>query len=1595
MRAGTIAPLLLLLVACAYLACAEIIQRDPTYIVVAPRKIRPGQILQVQATILKLNYDNFTIIATVRRGSEEVASGQSVFMTEGSSTIQIKMPVNMYAANYTLRVNGFSNGSPNGLVFQNDTILFFDIKQVSVFIQTSRPLYHQGQLVHIRVIPVQVNLMAVATTVDIYVVDANGMIARRFIALHTNVGGVVTADYQLNSNYLAYGIWQIWVDCLNQRYNRTFVVQEFYDRLLYVNVSMPTYMMEDSLYGLAGQVVSNHTTGRGTVGNATIILQILSIGQLATIDNAKVPQITRVIPYFDTRCDFVFTRDEMYVAAGLFLANRELRVTAYVNDWFYNKTETGYQSSVVYSKYIKLRWLGGKVMTFKPNMPFTISLAGTRNDGSPIDPDYENRTVYIRVVQNRLNNPDLTDFSKVDFPNTSVIEYVVTPAPDATLIIVRATYEDNADTLQELRASKFWTPNNYYIQIVATSARPIVNEYMIFTVRTNAFVDKIYYHIVAGENIIVSDTLKMYAKQKIFSVAVSRDMVPSARIIAYLIAPDNQVVVDSFNFFVNGTRMHQMSVKFNRGKDFSYNTVEIIAKADPLSYVAFSAIEYSLYQLGARNGLTWDEVNQELYSYDSPANTSINFRFYRNGQIDRTYYASTPSYGYDANTTFYFAGLYVFTDANVSTVYTLCNRSQGFYPCMDGRSCYSFKGMCNGFFDCSTDEMDEMGCDIRNETKDIVLDEPYLGNGYPYYPKGYPLWRYRHIGNFYLDGSFMWNDQFVKPDGAVQIRVAIPKFPTSWVVSGFAMNKDSGLAIMPDVGLFDGVRPVYITVQGPPMAQSGEQIGLRISVFNYWEEELDILVTLHSSPDYSFVNVEEFGIVSSYAPRLSNGDHQVLINVYPGTSRQLNYPVVPMRTGYMEISVSATCFFGGDYVKHSLYVEWNGVPEFYMTNYQVDLQRAPSVYTPHWRIQVEESFLQPETRDLLYVPGSPNATLSVIGDIVGVSFFPFANNFLTAQNLLGRPYGSATQALYNLAANVLTLKMLRSISAVSSTQLSAITHSLNIAIQNLLAFMTPEGGFKEFRWNRQPSVLVSALACQMLMEARDRMLDLEKDFYVPPTTLNRAGLWLATQTDNVTGAFIDPSYPYHLRRLQSTLTVMGPSGVLLPANVSLTAHAVISMASLTDLSDGADSAVSATKSTSVQYLSQMYPNITDPYEMAVTAYALASVNAPAAAAAFAKLQSMARLENNYLYWSNGRILPLHREASTDAREVLFYKNYSQYTSYAVAATSYAMLTYLSQGYLYTSTEMDNAQRFLQDQHMTIGGFASTLDSMVALQALKKLAEQNQNRRVSSMTLNVTKSTSSNWYSFVSKPLSSWFDMFQVNMPKPVWGEVDVYAEGSGRALMQLAVTKYHEHQYQLRVAPIPDIFGLEFSMTPTGFNYSTLNYQICSWWNGLNGTGSASSGLAALEVGVPSGYVVENYTLIAFVKSMENLTTLRNAEFIGRKVTFYFEYLNSTKQCVNFLAFRWYPVANVTEQQPVRLYEYYEPANFIYQFYPVASLFKNSVCLVCASFQCPYCPHWAGGSHVRASVAMLVVCSSFLLFAVRRLTGRSSQLPHD
>lgn len=115
----------------------------------------------------------------------------------------------------------------------------------------------------------------------------------------------------------------------------------------------------------------------------------------------------------------------------------------------------------------------------------------------------------------------------------------------------------------------------------------------------------------------------------------------------------------------------------------------------------------------------------------------------------------------------------------------------------------------------------------------------------------------------------------------------------------------------------------------------------------------------------------------------------------------------------------------------------------------------------------------------------------------------------------------------------------------------------------------------------------------------------------------------------------------------------------------------------------------------------------------------------------------------------------------------------------------------------------------------------------------------------------------------------------------------------------------------------------------------------CFRWNYLSE--SNRSGLAVLDVGIPTGYIIQQQDLDAYILSRQ-VSNLQRARFHERKVLFYFDYVSILKYnidhviffffyfqleyeetCINFTVERWYPVANMSQYLPIRVYDYYAP----------------------------------------------------------------------
>ena len=79
-----------------------------------------------------------------------------------------------------------------------------------------------------------------------------------------------------------------------------------------------------------------------------------------------------------------------------------------------------------------------------------------------------------------------------------------------------------------------------------------------------------------------------------------------------------------------------------------------------------------------------------------------------------------------------------------------------------------------------------------------------------------------------------------------------------------------------------------------------------------------------------------------------------------------------------------------------------------------------------------------------------------------------------------------------------------------------------------------------------------------------------------------------------------------------------------------------------------------------------------------------------------------------------------------------------------------------------------------------------------------------------------------------------------------------------------------------------------------------------------------------------------------------------------------------------FFRFRYYPVANLTRTRQAVIIEPLRPEKFFVKTFNATSLYILSICEVCGSYQCPYCPFYSG-SPLSVSPCPVTILALFIV----------------
>ncbi|XP_050698378.1 CD109 antigen-like isoform X1 [Eriocheir sinensis] len=1605
----------------------------PTHVIVAPRILRPDALYRCIVSILYLDHP-VDVRALLRKDGVEISSARKEVIKGYPETLLLQIPRTSEGGDYRLRIEGNVPGTIGGTIFSNDTQLFFSTRFLTILIQTNRPVYTGEQTVRFRIILLTTDLKPFDDPVDVYILDPDGYVMRRWPSRPTNVG-VVSMSFDLP--FLPkVGWWGIKALVNGQEEIKRIKVDKWYTPRFEVKMFMPKYFL-DTDEAITGEFGGEFSNDKGTYGNATVRLYIRGRGQdkwKYVMQQDFTPRLFRPRRgglshpdrQLDSEDEFSFPMEEVARHVPK-LDGSEVRLEAEIYEIYTGINGTGFTHGKIINSSVNCMFLGSSPFIFKPGMPFSASIAVSYHDFQPLsqeklknsrmvvkgeavlegggrktvfeveipqanaeteeeafldeswrynkrlqavkadDPNYDESVFeYNNNFDSESGSRYLSDDELVErkmdmflrnqqfekYREKGVFHFTMDVPEKASQLVLTAAYQDDDGSMASASAQAlaYYSPHKQYIGVESSSTGVSVDEFVVFHVRSNFNMESFNYVVMAKEMILFAgkEVLPTFnrASVKTLSIPVSSEMAPAFKIFVYHVTQTHEIISDAITIPVDGVSKHKVRLVINQDKDHSKRSVELGTYSTAGAFYGVSGVREFTYAMRGGNELSHASVLRALHGFTINARTmhKMAWRPREGFHPEEVEYYTSGNYGPDSNRTFDFNGLVVLSDASLGVVpgyeRNICNDSDGYSACMMG-GCYPTYKRCDGVEDCA-DGFDEVGCFDPLEDTEVE----------------WRIERYVKFSDFFdtEDGDWLWLDMNIGHKGHEQNHIELPKVDDPYVLNAFSMSRKFGFGLIDEPLGYSAMPPMYISLEMPDSCRRGEQVGMRIMVFNNLPQEMMILLVLHGADTHRFVAVEEHGVVDFYRPRVEAGDHQHLISVNADTSQEVIFPIVAtVDQGEIELTISAITQIGRDEETVTLTVEPEGATINRHTSTLLDLKNRAVVYE-YMDIIVEESYVIPLSIFRRFVAGSPRGHVSLCGDVVGPSF-PNKRPVDTLQ-MLRKELRGTEASTFNFGANLWTLHYLRLTNQLDYANTQEVFDQLNVELAAIMYRFSPEGAFKN--WDTAgPSVWLTAWTTRMLQQAQFQ--DWENYIYIQPNIISKAVAWMIKWQDPVLGAFRETPDYERIPLDKKVSPYMYANKERGQKNITLTAHCLITLEqTINTLQGNVRSHANNARTNAVRYLERELAYVTDPYDLAIVAYALSLANSVDKETAYGMLDRKKRKENGLIYWSREKVETNRRVYENNQRNLLQPKFEQKWDSHAVEATSYALLVYLIRDGI--DIDQERIVEWLNAMRMHDGGFISTVDTLVAMQALTEYSYRARLRDITDMRVLVEATGEKGRRPHnVVIPNSNVSEMHFIPVDN-VWGMVNVVANGAGQAILQLDVS-YGVDWTNLKKQPPVESFELMIDEDYSKFgNKSHCLVTVCARW--INTVESDTSSATVIEVEVPTGYVAFQIDLERSIHQAQvsrSFPSLRDVigghgDTFAKRTVWFFDYVPSnTTWCFTYEMKRWYPVANLTRVRMATIYEQYQPERF-QMLMLNSSVNSLDICEVCGSYQCPYCP---------------------------------------
>uniref|UniRef100_A0A8C2GMU8 Uncharacterized protein n=1 Tax=Cyprinus carpio TaxID=7962 RepID=A0A8C2GMU8_CYPCA len=507
--------------------------------------------------------------------------------------------------------------------------------------------------------------------------------------------------------------------------------------------------------------------------------------------------------------------------------------------------------------------------------------------------------------------------------------------------------------------------------------------------------------------------------------------------------------------------------------------------------------------------------------------------------------------------------------------------------------------------------------------------------------------------------TWIWELAEVGDSGSTQVPVTVPDTITSWETEAFCLSSE-GLGLAPPTQL-TVFQPFFLELSLPYSIIRGEIFELKATVFNYLSKCIMVKVTPAPSSDYTLK---------------ASADDQYSSCLCANGRKTFKWILTPSVLGVMNITVSAEAEASQTVCDNEIVsVPERGRIDTVTRSLLVQAEGTEKTETYSWLFCPKGDSLSEEVNLTLpkdVIEGSARSSVSVIGDILGRAL-------RNLNGLLRMPYGCGEQNMAVLSPNIYILQYLENTEQLTSAIREKATGFLKSGYQRQLNYKHYDGSYSTFGYG-DGNTWLTAFVLRSFGKA-------QKYIFIDPQIIQSAKDWLISRRDS-DGCFIQQGRLFNNRM---------KGGV--NDNVTMTAYITASLLELeTPVTD-------PVVSKGLSCLRSVIENVKNTYTTALLAYTFSLArDMDTRQQLFKKLEHVAISEGSHLHWS--------QSASADDSDSL-----------EVEISSYVLLAVLTADSL-TTADLGFANRivsWLVKQQNAYGGFSSTQDTVVALQALSLYA----------------------------------------------------------------------------------------------------------------------------------------------------------------------------------------------------------------------------------------------------------------------------------